>query len=63
MIQRITQGAGFFGPIQNGDGFGALRDGGKQMFALKWPEQAHFDQAYFFTLALQIIDDLLDGFA
>jgi hypothetical protein len=60
-IQRIAQGAGLFGPIENGNGLGALGNGGHQMLRREGAEQAHFDQADFFALAVEVVDHLFDG--
>lgn len=60
-IQRFSQGARFFGAIEDRHGAGAFRQNVQQVRGGEGPVEANFQHADFFSAAQQFINHFLTG--
>src|SRR5699024_9436420 len=58
-VQRLAQGAGLLGPVQNGDLFGGGGDGGDEPVGGEGAVQPDLHQAHLLAVGVEVVDDLL----
>ena len=59
--QRLADGAGLFGPVEDGNLLHAVRDSGEECLGAERSVQADFDDADLLALGCEIIDGLFNS--